>query len=425
MPNLNLRTEVNVPAAYNNLLPEALEQKLYQHLLDCVRTESPEQVLERFRQLFIVHGNYPEQGIRMALDALVRSGGAKQSFLPFFNRCCFILINRWQPNLAHRGAVTELVEMLYQHRGPSVIVGQPTPSGRLRFMVQEYVRSTFFTRLRQLSDFLNPKNNDRDEQKPLGTLLHRYPYLYTHCMTSQEDESDYQKMIGSAQKSAQTKFERDLSDYLSHSLLTPGKHPREDLKNPTLLSPQDLTNTLKTYLTKGSNRESYQDLAQRFWSPAHSPKSYATFKSSLYDYLIDSVPPKFGRCRFNGQLGKYIRELYPENNAAPVNDFLVVRSCNQVLNFMVIESRQRPSHSVFMDLLNNLGSTLTIGLMLKVVLLCGKVRPYLDRRFSLLFQHYESQSCSSVRWLVKCFEKLNVAWCAHFGSHNLSYVNLL
>lgn len=417
---------MNVLVSQSSLSPQLLEQNLYDHLLECVRTESPEQVLHRFQQLFLQYGAYPEPGIRNGLDVLVRSGHAKQNFQHFFNRCCFILINRWQPNPQQRGAVTQLVDMLNQHRGPSVIVGQPSPSGRLRFMVQDYVRSPFFTRLRQLSDFLNPKNNDRDDQKPLSTLLHRYPYLYTHCMTSQEDESEYQKMIGSAQKSAQVKFEQNLSSYLTHSLLKTGQDaPREEFLNPTLLSPQDVSTTLKTYLTKVDSRGSYKDMAQRFWTPGFAPNSYAAFKASMHEYLISSIPPKFGRCRFNDQLRSHILGLYPESNAVPLNDFLVVRTCNQVLNYMVIESRQRPAHSVFMDLLNNLGSTMTVGLMLRVVLLCGKVRPSLDRRFSLLFQHYESQSHSSVRWLVKCLEKLNLAWCAHFGVHNLSYVHLL
>jgi hypothetical protein len=314
---------------------------------------------------------------------------------------------------------------LHQNRGPSVIVGQPTPSGRLRFMVQEYVRSPLFNRLRQLSDLVNPKN-DQDERKPLSTLLYRYPYLYSHCMTNQEDESDYLEIIGVAKKTAQRKFEQDLSSYLTHSLLTKGPEPsKAEFKNPTLLSSQDISTTLKTYLTKVDSRVSYQDAAQQFWTPAYHPKSYAAFKNSLHEYLISSIPAEFGRCRFNDQLKAYLKDLYPENATAPVSDFLVVRTCNQVLNFMVIESRQRPAHSVFMDLLNNIGSTLTVGLMLKVVLLCTKVRPYLDRRFSLLFQHYGSQTRHSVRWLVRCLEKLNLAWCAHFGSQNLSYVHLL
>lgn len=404
---------------------ELIEQQIYQHLLDCVRIEQPDQVLQRFQQLFIHYGPYPEPDIRTALDTLVRSGNAKQSFLPFFNRCCFILINRWQTTSLQQGAVVRLVDLLHQNRGPSVIVGQQSPSGRLRFMVQEYVRSPLFNRLHQLSDLFNPKK-DQDERKPLSTLLYRYPYLYSHCMTKQEDESDYQEMIGVAKKTAQRNFEQSLSTYLTHSLFS--KKPdslKGEIENPTLLSPQDISSTLKTYLTKVDSRGSYRDAAQQFWTPAYHPNSYGAFKTSLHEYLVGSIPAKFGRCHFNDQLKRYLKDLYPENAAAPVSDFLVVRTCNQVLNFMVIESRQRPAHSVFMDLLNNLGSTLTIGLMLKVVLLCGKVKPHLDRRFSLLFQHYESQTCNSVNWLVRCFEKLNLAWCAHFGSQNLSYVHLL
>jgi hypothetical protein len=80
---------------------------------------------------------------------------------------------------------------------------------------------------------------------------------------------------------------------------------------------------------------------------------------------------------------------------------------------------------VFMDLLNNVGSTLTVGLLLKVVLLCNKVKPYLERRLSILFQHYASQARGSVDWLVCCLEKLNLAWTAHFSAQNLSYVHLL
>jgi hypothetical protein len=425
LQNIAPLTDVNVLEVHSKSSSEPLEQKIYQHLLDCARTEHPEQVLRRFQQLFIQYGAYPEASIRMALDALVRTGSAKQSFLPFFNRCCFILINRWQINPLHREMVVELVDLLHQTRGPSVIVGQPTPSGRLRFMVQEYVRSPLFTRLRQLSDFFNPKN-DQDERKPLSSLLYRYPYLYSHCMTSQEDEPDYQEMIGVAKKTAQRKFEQDLSSYLTHSLLTKSPESlKADFKNPTLLSAQDISTTLKTYLTKVDSQGSYRDVAQQFWTPAYHPNSYGAFKTSLHEYLISSIPPEFGRCRFNDQLRSYLKDLYPENATTPLNDFLVVRTCNQVLNFMVIESKQRPAHSVFMDLLNNLGSTLTIGLMLKVVLLCGKVKPYLDRRFSLLFQHYASQTRHSVRWLVRCLEKLNLAWCAHFGSQNLSFVHLL
>lgn len=416
---------VIVPAGCRS--PEQLEQQIYDHLLHCVRSEFPDQVLQRFQLLFLQGGAYPDPAIRMTLNEIISGRSAKKDFLPFFNRCCFILINRWQINALHRDAVVRLVELLMQCRGPSALVGNPSPSGRLRYAVQEYVRSSYFTQIQQLSAFLNPKN-DQDTQKPLATILHRYPYLYPHCLNNQDNGEEYQKIITVTQRTAQKKFEGELSSYLTHSLLKSNRASRDidqALKNPTLLSHQDLCATLKHYVTKVDDQGTYQDMAQQFWSPVHRPQSYAAFKGTLHNYILRSMPDKFGKCRFHDQLHHYLKNLNPESNGAAVNDFLVVRTCNQLINFMVVESRQRPNHAVFMDLLNNMGSTQTVGLLLKIVLLCNKAKPYLERRVSILFQHYQGQTQNSVIWLVRCLEKLNLAWTAHFSNQNLSYVHLL
>jgi hypothetical protein len=411
-----------------NLSVEKLEQTVYEHLLHCVRTESPEQVLQRFQFLFIQGGLYSEPPIRSALNELVRSGSVKHSFPPFFNRCCFILINRWQINILHRDAIVQLVEMLHQCRGVSVITGQSSPTGRTRFLVQEYVRSSYFQRIRQLADLLNP-NNDSDQKRPLSALLHRYPYLYSHCLTNQDDGEDYQKLIVVTQRSANQRFHQDLSSYLTHSLLQQEKPKLATAsimpKNPTLLTHKEVCSSLKHYLAKVDSRGTYKDMAHQFWMPGYEPQTYGSFKAALVEYISSGIPSQFGQSRFNEQFRGYLDSLNPGSNAAPINDFLLVRTCNQVLNFMVIESKQRPNHTVFMNLLNNVGSTLTVGLFLKVVLLCNKVKPYLERRLSILFQHYESQMRGSVDWLVRCLEKLNLAWTAHFSSQNLSYVHLL
>jgi hypothetical protein len=422
-----VRIAVNTLDSQTNLSAEKLEQTVYEHLLHCVRTELPEQVLQRFQVLFIQGGMYSELRIRTALNELVRSGSAKHSFHPFFNRCCFILINRWQMNILHRDAIVQLVEMLHQCRGASVIAGQSSPTGRTRFLVQEYARSSYFQRIRQLGDLLNP-NNDGDRKRPLSTLLHRYPYLYPHCLTNQDDGEDYQKIITVTQRNANQRFHQDLSSYLTYSLIQKERPNQAVLvmpKNPTLLTHQEVCSSLKHYLAKADARGTYKDMAHQFWMPGYEPQTYGSFKTALSEYLSSSIPSQTGQTRFNEQFRGYLDSLHPESNAAPINDFLLVRTCNQVLNFMVIESKQRPNHTVFMNLLNNIGSTLTVGLLLKVVLLCNKVKPYLERRLSILFQHYESQMRGSVDWLVRCLEKLNLAWTAHFSTQNLSYVHLL
>ncbi|NEP19691.1 MAG: hypothetical protein F6J97_22845, partial [Leptolyngbya sp. SIO4C1] len=51
-------------------------------------------------------------------------------------------------------------------------------------------------------------------------------------------------------------------------------------------------------------------------------------------------------------------------------------------------------------------------------------RPYLERRFSVLFGHYEASSQEAVSWLIKVLENLNVALSLNFGSLDLSYLSL-
>jgi hypothetical protein len=72
------------------------------------------------------------------------------------------------------------------------------------------------------------------------------------------------------------------------------------------------------------------------------------------------------------------------------------------------------------DLITNMGVTRTVGLLLKVVLLCNKVKPYLEKRFSILFNHYESFAKDGVPWLVKSLESLQVALSVHFGKVDVS-----
>jgi hypothetical protein len=86
----------------------------------------------------------------------------------------------------------------------------------------------------------------------------------------------------------------------------------------------------------------------------------------------------------------------------------------------VVESRQYPDHDLFVDMITKVGLTETIGLLLKIVLIYPKVKPYLEKRFSILFDHYETTTCEGVPWLVKSFDHLHLALSIHFGSVDVS-----
>jgi hypothetical protein len=166
----------------------------------------------------------------------------------------------------------------------------------------------------------------------------------------------------------------------------------------------------------------YRDLAESFVVQCGHSQSYGAFKDDLYQYIISGIESDYGKRQFNDQFYKHLSDILPESESKPVNDFLVVRTCSQLLNFLVVDSPKHPRHYVFVDLLTNIGPMLTMGLLLRIVLLCRKVRPYLERRFSILFSHYEQCSRDAVSWLVSALEMLNVALATNFGKLDLSLV---
>jgi hypothetical protein len=153
--------------------------------------------------------------------------------------------------------------------------------------------------------------------------------------------------------------------------------------------------------------------------------NFGDFKRELYDYLGSAVEPAYGRRKFNKLLAYQLQHTLPQNEDQPVNDFLLIRTCSQLLNFLVLESSTNPQHFIFIDLINNLGPLSTTGLLLKIILLCRKVKPYLEKRFSTLFSHYETATQNNVKWLVEMFENFNVATSMTFGSTDLSHLMVL
>ena len=73
----------------------------------------------------------------------------------------------------------------------------------------------------------------------------------------------------------------------------------------------------------------------------------------------------------------------------------------------------------------NMGTTEVIGLLLKLVLICPKVKPYLEQRFAILFSHYEFFAKDELTWLINCLEKLQLAFSIHFGKVDLSLVKII
>ena len=414
------------------------EQLLYNHWLELVQLETPAELIDRFRTLFIHCTGYPDRSIAQALEKIAASKQAEQEFKYFLNRCCHILINRWQTYPSKQAAIPELIALFED--APFVVFGNSRfrAIGCIPQLVHQFIASEQYLTLKRFAQVIthnweDSSNSKTPTSKALGTLIPRYPYLYKHCLLSQDSTYEQQKIIKKIQAQKQQQFEIDLSQYVAHQVrktqiarrLTSISFVRtiHSIKNPTLLSDPELFFALKQFVGKVEGADTYRQLAARFRANTSQTQSYGSFKDDLYEYLISSVTDhRYGKCQFNDKLYKQLQNTFPQNDAQKFNEFLMLRTCSQLLNFLVVESSQRPNHFVFIDLISNLGPTQTTGLLLKIVLICGKVKAYLEKRLAILFCHYEFSTRAGVMWLVKALENLNLALSTNFGKVDVSFL---
>jgi len=409
------------------------EQRLYDHLLDHVKNESPEQMIERFKTLFLEGAKYADSHIWSALEVLVNDKRAEEEFKFFLNRCCHILINRWQMQPHLQKAIPELVGLFENlHTYPMTY---SRGARRLRQLVQLFIQTEQYLTLRRLSQVMIqvPQEEENDSQ-PLGALIQRYPYLYEHCLLSEDSSYEHQQTVRQIRARIQRRFEVDLAGYITYQARCARAKLRQSqavppriiqpVKNPTLLSDSELRVAVKEFIGKVQGCYTYRDIAHSFLAHSSRTSLYKYFKDDLYEYLTASIDSSYGKRYFNDRLYKQIKNTLTLSDHQQLNEFLIVRTCSQLLNFLVVESAQRPNHYIFVDLITNLGVTSTTGILLKVVLLCGKVKPSLEKRFSILFNHYESANRDGVPWLIRSLENVNVALSVHFGAADLSCLNL-
>ena len=414
------------------------EQLIYQHLLNLVSKESPNQILDRFRALFIERATYPEPEILLILDKIIVSKNADEEFKFFLNRCCHILINHWHMNPLLHSAIADLIGLFNTKISDTTYTSKVNnvrfrEISRLRQLVKLFIGSEQYLILLRLTQVVNKTVAvaKRQDDQPLMTLIRRYPYLYEHCLMTEDSTFEQKETVRHFQLEVQKKFEIDLSQYVTYKVrrihllkntsTAEANRILRPVNNPTLLTDGELYATLKHFLGKVEHGNTYHESAQQFINYGGQAKNFRNFKQDLYEYLISSVDNSYGKKHFNQKLYKYLQNILPQADEEKVNDLLLMRTCGNLLNFLVVNNKSSPQHFIFLDLISNQGTVPTMGLLLKIVLICGKIKPYLEKKFAILFNHYENSTTNSVGWLVGTLEQLNIALSINFGSMDLSF----
>ncbi|MGB5635200.1 MAG: hypothetical protein WBM44_16450 [Waterburya sp.] len=421
------------------------QQQIYDHLLYCVKTESPIEILDRFNDLFIRGTGYKDNRIRTALEKIIDADNAELEFPLFFNRCCHIIINRWQmqPNL--RFKIIDLAILIERALPPGGAYSRV--SRKLRQLVKDFHKNEYYVRIQRLARLiegsLEPEHrrSHRIEivTNSVGDLIQRYPYLHQHCLLAEGSTDEFQQTVETIQAGIQSSYELNLSQYITHRVrmaklvkqykaANKNKIPKRLIKkvdNPTLLSDRELDKALRHYMGKVEQNSTYYDLSQNFLTYTSQVKTYKAFKGDLYEYIISGIASEYRQRHFSNELQKFLRDTLSDFDHRELDEFLTLRTYCQLFKFLVVESKSNTNHEHYLDLVNNLGEIKTIGLLLKLVLLSNKVKPYLEQRFSILFARYETVAEHQAPWLVKSLENLQVAFSIHFGKADFSLIQII
>jgi hypothetical protein len=420
--------------AIGKKIGSGIEQIIYEHFLYVVKTESPVRVLERFRTLFIEGVTYSDNRIWTTIETLAFEKTAEENFPLIINRCCYILVNHWQMQPSGQIPVANLIGMLDHLNDVRMTYSRIVR--RMRQLLQLYLQGDDYPKLKRLNFVLNATKAVKTtiSDQPLGSLITRYPYLYQHSLISEERTFENVETIKRVQRDLHQQQEQNLSHYLTYQVRRSrikaqlGRDAANNLppvENPTLLSTKELGLAFGQFAGKAEGNASYQDLSRGFVSHLQMQPTVKQFKGDLYDYIVSGVDSSYGQRSFNDRLYKTIDSILPDRDYQRLDEISLLRTCTHILNHLVVESPSKPQHFVYIDMISNLGAVFTTGLLLKIVLICHKVRPLLESRLSILFNHYESSQCKGVPWLVKSLETWNVAGAIHFGKMDASSLNFL
>ncbi len=415
------------------------EQYVYDHLLECVNNYHPQEVIDRFKSLFIYAKGYDNQKVLQALAVVIGDRNSNDQFPLMLNRCCHILINRWQLQTKTQTYVVRLVDLFELLPAGSKRAYIRSYSGTMTELVREFCKSDYYKQLKRLATIYRQGKstltgrNDKSEKKTVlvGNLINRYPYLYDHCLLGVDSSVEQQQNVYQVKSKLEHKFESKLSKYVTYQIrLAQWKRKQNNspppiiqpVRNPTLLSERDFGRSLRRYVGTVENGYTYKDLSRSFITHTSDIRNYKVFKDDLYEYIIQSIDGKYGKHGFNKRLYNKMQGLYSKYDYKKPDEFLKMRTYSQLFNYLVVESPQNPNHLVFMDMVANMGATNTIGVFLKLVLVCSKVKPYLEKRFSILFNHYESFTKDGATWLIRSLEKLNIAFSVNFGNLDMSFL---
>jgi hypothetical protein len=381
------------------------QENLYSFLLEIVRDWPPEEVLHEFKRLFINNMDSVSTDSVQAIYEIVVAND-EEVFRHTLKRSCYILINNWENNRKFK-YIHHLVELFAgcshsKHRTVSRTMN------RLRRWIENFTNSTDYEELK-----LFIAKHEEEENKG-GHWVNRYTsYLLVAQYVDLNNPVEQREAAIQRAKQLKDKFKFDLAMYIARSQSNNSNPTR--FKNPTILGDEVLRLIKSIVIKRGGF--SYENIANIFLKQTQNQK-YSEFKQSIQKYLIYSVNnPEFVET-LKRQVAEKLTSLYENYDLAPINDALLLRTCNRLIDYLTTENRSEPS-TLFALLLSQENPLTLVIVLLKIILISKNSRSHLEARIGELIRYYERFPDEDCAWMINFLEIFNITFAIY--AENIEY----
>ena len=377
------------------------QETVYRFLLDIVKKWPPEEVLLEFRRLFLYHVETTSSGVTQAVYEIVFSN-SEEEFRNTLKRSCYILVNNWDASRNFR-PIQELVK-IFEDSSLDQKTISPTLK-RLRAWIDNFRKGKDYEELKLFA----ARYDDRK-----GSWSNRYTsYLLVPQYIDSANPIEQREAARALSMQLKDEFKFSLAMYIakSQSVISPERLPT----NPTVLG-DNVLQLIKTIVAK-RGQFSYANLANIFINQTHQ-LSYKKFKHELKRYLILSIDGNESAEIIQARFTEKLDTLYLDYDHDVLNEALILRTCNRIIEHLTTENRQDPS-SLFVLLVSQ-GSPMTLVIvLLKLILICKNARTHLEAQIAELIRYYKNFPEDECQWIVNFLEIFNVTFAIY--AENVQY----
>ncbi|MER3494387.1 MAG: hypothetical protein C4323_20235 [Mastigocladus sp. ERB_26_2] len=381
---------------------QTVQEKIYSFFVEVVNKYAPEDVLLEFKSIFLDCLSLKSLDLTPGMyDVFINN---EQDFRNTLKRCCYILVNNWESNRKHK-YTQALIELIANYK-PTAIYHKDTKLTIFQTWLDNFIHSQDFQELNLFAY--------KNENKTDGHWVNRYTsYLLAAQVVDKNNPEEQKEAAKKVSKQLKDKFKFELAMYVARSQSNASSQTR--YRNPSVLG-DDILRLIKAILVK-KGVFSYDNIANIFIKQTQN-QSFKDFKESLLKYLIFSVQqPKFIDT-LQQQLSEKLVTWKPEYDDVIINKYLLLRTCNRMIDFLTTESTVKPS-PLFVLLLSQ-GHPLTLVIvLLKIILICKHSRSHLESRIAHLIRYYDQYLEAECQWFINFIEIFNITFAIY--AENVEY----